>query len=348
MRSRPRCELSGELERFTQWNDIVSSVAERYGHPGLLSFCATCSAEALTAAGDWAAAEEQLRMLLGQLRASGHRARCVPPAAKLAELLVDQGRFEEAAAAVDEADEPATLVVRAKLSLAQDDPIGASTLLERACRRLGGDSLLTAPALALLVTAHLQRDDVEMASGVVERLDALARRTGHRRVAGRAALARAQVAAASADTAAARQHLEAALDDLEVVAPGAIETADAHLALGRLLVVDAPDLAAAEARAALAGYERVGATHAVDGTAALLRSLGDRSRVGPKNVGVLTQREQEVLRLVAQGLTNAEIAERLFISVKTAGNHVSNILAKLGLRSRVEAAAYAALHAGDR
>jgi DNA-binding NarL/FixJ family response regulator len=50
--------------------------------------------------------------------------------------------------------------------------------------------------------------------------------------------------------------------------------------------------------------------------------------------------------LVAGGFSNAEIAERLFISVKTAGHHVSNILTKLTLRSRTEAAAYAALHLG--
>lgn len=60
----------------------------------------------------------------------------------------------------------------------------------------------------------------------------------------------------------------------------------------------------------------------------------------------MSKREVEVLRLVAGGLSNAEISERLFISAKTAGHHVSNILSKLGLRSRTEAAAYAALHAG--
>jgi DNA-binding NarL/FixJ family response regulator len=55
----------------------------------------------------------------------------------------------------------------------------------------------------------------------------------------------------------------------------------------------------------------------------------------------LTAREQEVLALVAIGQTNAQIAETLFISPKTATVHVSNILGKLGVRNRVEAATVA-------
>ena len=55
----------------------------------------------------------------------------------------------------------------------------------------------------------------------------------------------------------------------------------------------------------------------------------------------MSKRELEVLRLVGYGLTNAQIAERLYISTKTAGHHVGNILSKLGLKNRSEAAAYA-------
>ena len=55
----------------------------------------------------------------------------------------------------------------------------------------------------------------------------------------------------------------------------------------------------------------------------------------------LTDRELEVLRLLAQGLSNRRIGDTLFITESTAGVHVSNILGKLGVASRVEAAAIA-------
>jgi DNA-binding CsgD family transcriptional regulator len=60
--------------------------------------------------------------------------------------------------------------------------------------------------------------------------------------------------------------------------------------------------------------------------------------------GELTAREREVAALVADGLTNGQLAERLYISPKTAAVHVSNILAKLGLSTRAEIAAWAVRH----
>ena len=74
------------------------------------------------------------------------------------------------------------------------------------------------------------------------------------------------------------------------------------------------------------------------------RLAGLAAREEERATEVISGREKEVLGLVAQGLTNKEIADKLVISENTARNHVSNILGKLGLSHRAQAAAFAARH----
>jgi len=64
-------------------------------------------------------------------------------------------------------------------------------------------------------------------------------------------------------------------------------------------------------------------------------------------VAALTGQEKRVLELIGEGLTNRQIAERMFLAEKTAKNYVSSLLAKLGMHRRTEAAAFAARHARD-
>jgi DNA-binding CsgD family transcriptional regulator len=97
-------------------------------------------------------------------------------------------------------------------------------------------------------------------------------------------------------------------------------------------------------REALRSVERLGATRAAEAIIRDLRSRGERriprrSRASTRaNMAGLTQREVEVLELLAEGLRDAEIAERLTVSRRTVGHHVSAVLRKLDVRSRTEAA----------
>jgi DNA-binding CsgD family transcriptional regulator len=87
----------------------------------------------------------------------------------------------------------------------------------------------------------------------------------------------------------------------------------------------------------------LGAVPLADAADTLARRIGVRSAGHPAATAteILTSREREVLRLVAEGQSNSRIAESLYISPKTASVHVSRIIAKLEVRNRVEAAAVA-------
>ena len=116
-----------------------------------------------------------------------------------------------------------------------------------------------------------------------------------------------------------------------------LEEGRARLELARL---ESRELARVHARGALALFERLGARRDADAAAATLRELGVSGRSAPRLEGDLTAREREVLDLLVEGLSNQAIADRLFISPKTAEHHVGRILGKLGLRSRAEVASH--------
>jgi DNA-binding NarL/FixJ family response regulator len=98
------------------------------------------------------------------------------------------------------------------------------------------------------------------------------------------------------------------------------------------------DTARMELDAARRVFEQLGAAPA-------LARVAELSGMPKKDApGGLTPREVEVLRIVATGATNREVADRLIISEKTVARHVSNIFAKLGVASRAAATAYAFQH----
>jgi DNA-binding NarL/FixJ family response regulator len=149
--------------------------------------------------------------------------------------------------------------------------------------------------------------------------------------------------------------IKAAHPDIEVIALTSFIEEDRVVdalgagATGFLLKdAEADDLAAA-IRAAVAG--EVHLDPAVAGIVARrMRSGTERGPADPQAAALaaLTPRERDVLAAVAQGLSNRAIGERLGITERTARTHVSNLLAKLGLSSRTQAALLAVQHGADR
>jgi DNA-binding NarL/FixJ family response regulator/tetratricopeptide (TPR) repeat protein len=339
------CERADDAERPRQWAQVFESFARRYDHVTLLAFCRTCCADVYAAGGRIDAAEQELLAALHELEEAGLRARCVHPAARLAEIRVLQGRFEEAEQFLAGfEDEPEAVQASIALRLARREPAAAAALLERRLAEHGRENLLAAPLLAQLVEARVAQGNLEGARVAADELGAISRTSGRDRAQALAALASGRVAAAAADPAAPELFQQAL--NLFAGLPQPLDAARARLELARALAASSPEVAIDTARRAHADLDALGARREADEASALMRALGVKGRSGPRDHGLLSRREVEVLRLVGEGLTNGDIATRLYISPKTAEHHVGRIYGKLGLRTRTELAAYAIRHLG--
>jgi DNA-binding CsgD family transcriptional regulator len=319
--------------RFVAWGDFVNPTC-RIHYGGIL-----------IAIGRWEEAEKEL-LAAARIFEGGYRGMRAAPLIRLARLRVLQGQFEAAERLLDgNESRPAAREVLAEIALAQGN-LALAEDRARLCLESGDTSSPDcAPLFGLLVQIHLARADLDAAREAQQRLLALAPASDRARAA--AELAAGRLLAAEGDEQAFIR-LQAALDAFSALNLP-LEAGRAQLELARALASSGPAGAAAEARLALATFERLGAGRDADAAVELLRTLGDsQGRGWPKRLGALTKRETEVLALVADGFSNPQIAERLFISRRTAEHHVASILSKLDLSSRAEAAAYAVREGSER
>jgi DNA-binding NarL/FixJ family response regulator len=322
----------------------MRAAAERMQRSNVVAFCRAHYGGILTAAGRWQEAEVELLEAARHFD-QGMSERRAAAVIRLAGLRVRQGRLEEAALLLQGLEQhPDVVPTLAALHLARGDTALARDLLERATEGSDhevptvGASTMMGPLLALLVDVYLEQGSVEDAARIARRLDRIAQgqRGPYLRAVAAFAEGRVRIASGRGD---ARACLHRALEGF-VRAQLPMEVARTHLEMARALSERAPEVAIAEARAALQDFERLDAARHADAAGALLRSLGAPIRTGPKGTGGLTRREAEVLQLIGAGLSNPEIADRLYITRKTVETHVGNLLAKLGLRNRAEAAAF--------
>jgi DNA-binding CsgD family transcriptional regulator len=334
------CRDVYELRRAREWTEALTRWCEQQpdmvAHKGL---CLVHRAEIMTLGGAWQDALEEAGRVAKQFtqgvlnqRALGHAAY------RQAEVHRLQGRFDEAEAAYREASrfgheaQPGFALMR----LAQGKGRAAAAAIRRAVSEIALP-LKRAALLPAYVEILIATGDVVEARTACDELGEIARRQGSEVLIALAAHAEGAVALAEDDAHTALPVLRRAwqswqeLDTPYDAARARVLIAQACAGLGD------EETAALELDAARDIFFRLGA-------APDLARLDSRLRKRGRSEHGLTARELEVLRLVARGRSNREIASALVISERTVARHVQNIFAKLDVSSRASASVFAAEH----
>jgi DNA-binding CsgD family transcriptional regulator len=332
------CQEVSDFGRAGEWTHALTTWCD--AQPGLVAFtgqCATHRGQLLRLHGAYAEAVEEFDRALDRYRAAGG-----DPAVGLAhyergETHRLRGEFDAAEAAYTSAAErghPAQ-PGRALLWLAQDRRNAATAAVHRLLAERQ-DPVHRSQILAAAIDVLAATGDTEVAASLGEELCGIGDTFGCTalQAAGQYAVAMVELTRGAAEPAlqAARRAMEAWS---QLSAP--YEVARSRILVGRALrLLGDEESAVADLTSARRVFTGLGAGPAERETAAL---LGDE-----KAPGGLSPREVEVLRLVAAGRSNAEIAAQLVLSDKTVARHLSNIFTKLEVGSRTAAAAFAYEH----
>jgi LuxR family transcriptional regulator, maltose regulon positive regulatory protein len=343
------CERVRDYDRAVQWCTRLKAFCAQWGLRPLFAVCRTQYASICLWRGIWDEAEQELCSASEELAAS-RPAMTGDALVRLAELRRRQGRLDEASAIFEKVSPHGSgLLGRAELAMERGDARAAREQAERYLRQVPAQNRTDrAAALEILVRALAHQQEWERARTSLAELRNIAAEVGTIPLRAAASYASGCVALGQGKADAGRQDFEDAVDLFR--ASGApFEVARARIELARALgLLGRTDAAAEEARSAMG---LLGQLHAVQEEARarqVLESLTGSQAAPTEARGAadatagLTRREMEVLRLVAEGLSNQSIGKRLFVSDHTVHRHLANILGKLGVSTRAAAVAQAA------
>jgi LuxR family transcriptional regulator, maltose regulon positive regulatory protein len=333
------CERVRDFDRASQWCQRMLEFAERWRIRDLFAVCRAHYGAILVSRGTWEEADATFETAMQEF-AGSRPGMAFEAMVRRAELRRRQGRLDEAAGLFHQVEFHAYAQLGlAHVALDAGDPALAAERAERFLSKLGPESRLQrAAGLELYARSLVALAEVERARiAVLELLDLLAE-VGTDSLRASALAVEGVVAGAEGDLDAARLSLEDAIDLFQQIgAP--FETARSRLDLARVLAaLGRRDLAVQQARLAQEALQGMHAERDAQRAAELVSKFD--AAESPQASTVLTPRELDVLKLIAQGLSNPEIAERLVLSEHTVHRHLANILGKLGLSSRAAAAAW--------
>lgn len=343
------CERVRDFDRAAQWCQKMREVADRLRFLFPRGICRVHYAGVLILRGHWNEAEGELSQSEAMFSASR------PPwvaecRVRLADLRRRQGLHHEAERIFRDVEwHPLALLGLAELALDRGRPRDADEFCARLLRQVPESArYMRVDALELVVRAAALLDQRARAAEALAEIEILSERAATLPLRATRCYSAAMEAIAAGDYAKARACFEDAADYFERSGTP-YEAARARLELaGALVALDRLRRARAEAEKARKGLEQLGSRFQAGRARALVkdieRRIAERADGSAAEASGLTARQIEVLRLIAGGKSDRDIAEALGLSEHTVHRHVTNILTRLALPSRTAAVAHALTH----
>ena len=344
------CERIRDYERAGQWCDKVKEICKRWQFEAMFSSCRNMYASVLIWRGEWKEAESELIAAakeLKELRPLYVNASTI----RLADLRRKQGKWEETAILLEGAGSHSLKSLNcAAFAFDKTEYATAANFAERFLRQIPAkEKIRKIPGLELLLRIYVMQERLEEAENILSELKEIAAMVNTVPLHAAVKSAEGILCNASGKYDTAKHYLEDAIDMFDkIVAP--FESARARIALSEVLITLGQfHLAESELNTALKTFQRLGAEKDIEKTRYLLKNMHKTNAElrSLKNTYEFTGRELEVLRLIAEGKNNEEIAEQLFLSVRTVEKHITNLYVKLGVSgksARAFASSYAFKH----
>jgi DNA-binding NarL/FixJ family response regulator len=329
------CEELGDYDRAAEWTEATVKWAQQHPFAIFPGICRIHRAVVLKRRGSLADAEREAEQACAELR-DRHVANSAAAYAEVGDIRRRLGQLDRAEEAFSHAQricgQPCGGL--ALLRLAQGRTAEALEIIN-GCVRDTRNPLARSSLLPALAHIAIAAGDLPAARDAVTELDDILSRFPTRTLRAAVLATRGRLELADGNAVDATETLRQALESwLALEVP--YEVATVHTLLGQALRQSGDETgAAASFAAATKLFDQIGARLDAD----VVVGAGK-----PALPAGHTMREVEVLRLIAAGLTNSEVAAELYLSVKTVARHLSNIFTKTGVTSRAAATAFAFEH----
>lgn len=340
------CERIRDYERATQWCNNVKELCKQWRYKAMFANCRMKHAGILIWKGDWNEAEEELLSAANELQ----EFRPIQVSActvRLADLKRRQGKWNEAEKLLNKVEShPLKQLFSAFLFFDRGEYEKALDVAERYFRRFTeSEKAERTVVLELLVRINIKLGQLEKAESLLNELKEISDSINTLPLKAAGLCAEGYLDFAIENYEHAKQHLEDAVDIYDKI-KSSFESARTRMLLADVLVkLNKYAQAEGELDTAINKFKVLGAEKDFEKAKFILKNLyKENADHSDRNKFEFTGRELEVLRLIAEGKSNEEIAEKLFLSVRTVEKHLTNIYSKVGVSGK-SARAYASSYA---